>query len=108
MMSADSVPATALLFGCAGCKAAVGHRGILEKVKKLAATIVAVSLTNPFFYKHFLSVNSTPFNTDLFKGPTVSQNIFSGVLYRVETASVFWRSDNQMDVVLHRGSQLVV
>jgi len=76
----------------------------LEKVKKLAATTVAVSLTNQFFYKHFLSVNSTPFNANLFKGPTVSQNIFSGVLYRVETANAFWWSDNQMDIVQHGSS----
>jgi hypothetical protein len=45
-------------------------------------------LTDSFFYNHFLSVNSTPFDANLFKGSTISQNIFSGVFYRVKTANV--------------------
>jgi hypothetical protein len=55
-----------------------------------------------------LGVDSTPFDANLFKGPTISQNIFGGVFYRVEAANIIRWSDNQKDIVLHGGSWLVV
>ena len=67
-----------------------------------------MSLTNQFFYEHFLSINSTPFNANFFKGPPVSQNVLRGILYRVKTTRVFWWSDKQMDIVLHGCSRFMV
>src|SRR5271169_788879 len=68
----------------------------------------ARTLTNQFFYNHFVIVDLMPFDGDLFNGSTVSQNIFNGVLHREETTRIFWRSNKQMDVVQHGGSRLVV
>jgi hypothetical protein len=41
----------------------------LNKVQKLTAA--ARTFTNPFFYNHFLSVDSTPFDANLFEGLTM-------------------------------------
>jgi hypothetical protein len=72
----------------------------LSKVQKFTAT--ARTLTNPFFFDHFLTVDSTPFDANLFKGSTKSQNILSSVFYRVEAVNILWWPDNQKDVVLPR------
>ena len=49
-----------------------------------------------------------PRDGNLFECSSVSQNSFSGVLYRVEPASILRWSNKEMGVVRHRGSQLVV
>src|SRR5580692_13095659 len=68
----------------------------------------AQTLTNEFFYEYLLSINATPLHADFFKGSSAGHNNSRGILYSEETASVFWWPDSQMDVVLHRGSRLVV
>ena len=79
---------------------------LLDKVQKLVAA--ARGLTNQLLYDSLLVVHSMPRDGDLFECSSVSQNSLSGVLHREESASIFRRTDKEMGVVRHRGSQLVV
>src|SRR5258708_922403 len=79
---------------------------ILGKCQKLIAASYVYTI--PLLDDSILVVNSMPLYRDFFECSTVSQNILGNVLYGVETASIFWWSDKQMDVVLHGGSRFVV
>lgn len=78
----------------------------LGKCQKLIAASYVYAI--PLLDDSILVVNSMPLHRDFFECSTVSQNILGNVLYGIETASVFWWADKQMDVVLHGGSRFVV
>jgi len=80
-----------------------------ETLDKVQESVAATrTLTNKFFYNHLLAINSMPFDGNLVDCPTVSQNILSGVLYRVKTSGILRRSNKEVDIVVHGRSQFVI